>query len=87
MVAMFKESWMVERFKILMAVLFSGLFLVFAVALGGMAAWQFVAGLAGEELVTGFVRSINTAVIALATFELGMGDAIDSVGRTWPDAS
>lgn len=64
---------MVEHFKTYMAMSFSALFLLFAVALGGLAAWQFVTGLMGEELITGLVRSINTAVIALAIFELGIG--------------
>lgn len=64
---------MVERFKTFMAVSFSALFLLFSLALGGLATWQFLAGLASEELINGLVRSINTAVIALAIFELGIG--------------
>lgn len=70
---MFKT--LVENFKILVAMLFSALFLILALSMGILAAWQFVTidFKDAETLVSGIIRAINTAVISLATFELGIG--------------
>ncbi len=70
---MFKT--LVENFKILMAMLFSALFLILALSMGVLAAYQFVTVdyQDADTLVSGIIRAINTAVISLATFELGIG--------------
>lgn len=65
---------MMSKIKTLMAFTFSGFFLLIAFCLVGVMVYQFaVAILSGEELTTTMLRAINTAVIALATFELGIG--------------
>jgi len=62
-----------HRFKSIMAMMFSVFFLVLSLSLTALAIYQFASALAGDSLVTGIVQAINTAVIALATFELGIG--------------
>ncbi len=62
-----------KKLKNFMAIFYSAIFLAFSISLGGLSIYQFIEGLMGEELVTGFVRSINTAVIALATYEMSLG--------------
>ncbi|HKK05793.1 MAG TPA: hypothetical protein VKA50_08105 [Gammaproteobacteria bacterium] len=64
---------MMHRFKSIMAMMFSVFFLVLSLSLTALAIYQFASALAGDSLVTGIVQAINTAVIALATFELGIG--------------
>jgi len=60
--------------KTWMGKIFSLLFLALSLLLIGLAGYQFYAGLAAEkELVSIFVQSINTAIISLAIFELGIG--------------
>lgn len=53
---------------------FSVVFLAFSLLLMGLASYQFVDGLQhGKELISIFVQSVNTGIIALAIFELGLG--------------
>ena len=53
---------------------FSAVFLALSVLLMGLASYQFVDGLEhGKELISIFVQSVNTGIIALAIFELGIG--------------
>jgi len=69
------------KFKTAMALLFSGLFIAVSVSLAGLATYQFIANLLGssqEELIAGCIRSLNTAFISLATFELGV-----SIGKEY----
>jgi hypothetical protein len=60
--------------KTWMGKMFSLLFLALSLLLIALAGYQFYAGLAGQkEVVSIFVQSINTAIISLAVFELGIG--------------
>jgi len=53
---------------------FSVVFLALSVLLMGLASYQFLDGLEhGKELISIFVQSVNTGIIALAIFELGIG--------------
>jgi len=58
-----------------LATAFSGLFHILAVVLVVMSAWTFFDGLMhpGDSLITVAIRSINSLVIALAMYELGVG--------------
>ena len=72
--------------KNLTALMFSVLFLTLAVSLAGLAIVQFVHAFgSSDSLISGLVKSINTAVISLATFELAIGVskeyATDDEGR------
>lgn len=68
---------MTSKLKVLIAVIFSGFFLILSISLAGLAAYQFASSFIGgfkeEELVSGIIQPLNTAIIALATFELGIG--------------
>ncbi|HDP88845.1 MAG TPA: hypothetical protein ENN42_02665 [Thioalkalivibrio sp.] len=58
----------------LIAIMFSTLFLTLSVSLAVVAIVQFTQAFGSEgALISGLVKSINTAVISLATFELGIG--------------
>lgn len=60
--------------KMIMARGFSGFFLSISIMLIGLMAYKFVEGLIIEtDIVTTLLATINKAVIALATFELGLG--------------
>lgn len=60
--------------KVFMARSFAGFFFSVSLVLIGLMGYQFVAGLvAGADIVTTLLGTINKAVIALATFELGIG--------------
>lgn len=62
--------------KVFMARSFAGFFLSVSLVLIGLMGYQFVAGLvAGADIVTTLLGTVNKAVIALATFELGIGIA------------
>lgn len=68
------------RFKFLMAAGFTGFFFGVAILLVGMMIYQFVMGVAaGQELVEILLGMISKAVVALATFELGVG-----IGKEYP---
>jgi len=65
---------MSEWLKFSMGRTFSAVFMVMSILLIGLATYQFGHGLAtGKELVSVFVQSVNTGIIALAIFELGLG--------------
>ena len=67
---------MIERIKQVMAGSFSVMFLIVAGSMAVMSLIEFVRAFTdpGErELISGIVRAMNTAFIALATFELGVG--------------
>ena len=66
---------MFKNYKTVIALLFSGIFHLIAVLLFGLALHTFFHGLGDPELdlVTLVIKSINTLVIALAMFELGLG--------------
>jgi hypothetical protein len=66
---------MFHNYRIGFALLFSALFHCLAVMLVGWSLWSFVDGAlsADTEFVTLVVKSINTLVIALAMYELGLG--------------
>jgi len=60
--------------KTWMGKIFSLLFLSLSLLLIALAGYQFYTGLAQQkEVVSIFVQSINTAIISLAIFELGIG--------------
>lgn len=65
---------MSNRLKLLMGRMFAAMFLSLSLFLAGLACYQFAHGFSeGKELVSIFVQSINTGIIALAIFELGLG--------------
>jgi hypothetical protein len=65
---------MIARFKTAIGLMFSLVFLAIALFLMALATYQFYAGLTeGKELVNIFIQSINTLIISLALFELGLG--------------
>ncbi len=60
--------------KNLLGKLFSVIFLVLSLLLLVLACFQFYLGMAAQkELINIFVQSINTTIISLAIFELGIG--------------
>jgi hypothetical protein len=60
--------------KIGMGRTFSVAFLALSLLLMGLASYQFIDGLkTGKELISIFVQSVNTGIIALAIFELSIG--------------
>lgn len=62
------------RFKTAVGLMFSLVFLTIALLLTALACVQFQSGLAaGKELINIFIQSINTLIISLALFELGLG--------------
>lgn len=62
------------RLKIGMGLMFSGVLLGVSLLLTLLAAGQFFIGLSdGKELINLFVQAINTVIISLAVFELGIG--------------
>jgi hypothetical protein len=68
------ECTMIARFKASIGLMFSLIFLAIALFLTALAMYQFYAGLTeGKELVNIFIQSINTLIISLALFELGLG--------------
>ncbi|WP_199177429.1 hypothetical protein [Geothermobacter hydrogeniphilus] len=65
---------MTQLWKIWLGQTFAAVFLGLALLLIGLAGFQFWNGiLAGHELISILVRALNTAIIALAIFELGIG--------------
>ena len=63
-----------SKLKVAMAYLFSGFFLIVAIFLVCLMTYQFALAIKeAEELTTALVQAINTAIMALATFELGIG--------------
>ncbi|WP_225673817.1 hypothetical protein [Thalassolituus marinus] len=68
------NSWM-GHYRTGLAMLFSGLFHGLAVLMVGLSLTTFLGGLAepGSELISLVVKAINTLVIALAMYELGLG--------------
>lgn len=60
--------------KSAMGLMFSAVLLIVALLLVILAGQQFSSGLAdGKELINLFVQAINTVIISLAIFELGIG--------------
>jgi len=67
---------MEEASKRLMAGVFSTMFLAVTVCLALLSIVEFVLAFVqsqDKDLISGIVRAVNTAIIALATFELGVG--------------
>lgn len=66
---------MFKSYKLSIAYLFSAIFHLIAVVLIGLSLYLFIIGLDNPELdlVTLVIKSINTLVIALAMYELGLG--------------
>lgn len=65
---------MINYLKFWMGRLLAIVFLLVSLFLIGMAGYQFVDGFAeGTEIVNIMIKSINTSIIALAIFELGIG--------------
>ena len=65
---------MKTKMKNLIGKMFSGILLTIAVLLTGLAAYEAYVGLAQDkELITIFIHAINTIVISLAIYELGLG--------------
>jgi multisubunit Na+/H+ antiporter MnhB subunit len=66
---------MIKPYKTSVALLFSAIFHLIAVVLIGLSVQQFIDGLEKPDwdLVTLIIKSINTLVIALAMYELGIG--------------
>lgn len=66
---------MFKNYKLSVAYLFSAIFHLIAVVLIGLSLYLFIIGLDNPklDLVTLVIKSINTLVIALAMYELGLG--------------
>lgn len=66
---------MIKPYKTSVALIFSAIFHLIALVLIGLSIQQFISGLAKADwdLVTLIVKSINTLIIALAMYELGIG--------------
>lgn len=66
---------LIGHYRTGLAMLFSGIFHVLAVILVVLSVSAFLNGLAepGTELITLVIKAINTLVIALAMYELGIG--------------
>jgi len=66
---------MIKPYKTSVALIFSAIFHLIALILIGLSIQQFISGLAKADwdLVTLIVKSINTLIIALAMYELGIG--------------
>jgi len=63
-----------HKLKLLMGRMFAAMFLSLALFLAGLSFYQFIHGLdTDKELVSIFIQSVNTGIIALAIFELGLG--------------
>ena len=74
---------MVNQLKFLMGRLMALTFLSLSMFLIGLAAFQFVEGInETKELVNILIKSINTSIIALAIFELGIGISKEYGKRT-----
>lgn len=86
----------VRHFRQLMAIAFSSIFFLFALFLAWLTFHDLLSGVAALETLTGAaVKAMNTAVISLAAFELGLvvqqeygahveGDFSDVLRRTVP---
>lgn len=69
-------------FRQLMALTFSTIFFILAVALAGLTVDAMVKGLSGSlGLTEAFLKAINMAVVSLATFELGIVVIKEYAGR------
>lgn len=64
---------MVAQFKVWLGKIYACTFLAIALAFGGLALVEFVEAFLTNSLVDGLVRAFNDALIALASFELGIG--------------
>ena len=65
---------MVNQLKFMMGRLLALTFLSLSMFLVGLAAFQFLEGISeGKEIINILIKSINTSIIALAIFELGLG--------------
>ena len=65
---------MINQSKYMMGRLLSLIFLSLSLFLIGLAVFQFVEGFnEGKEMVNILIQSVNTSIIALAIFELGIG--------------
>ncbi len=65
---------MTRLWKIWLGRTFAAVFLSLSLLLVGLAGYQFWSGvLAGHDVISILVQSLNTAIIALAIFELGIG--------------
>lgn len=63
-----------SKLKFLMAWIFSGFFIATTFALVCLMTYHLIVGLVvGDNATTALLRTISTAVVALATFELGIG--------------
>lgn len=70
---------MINRLKFLMGRLLALTFLSLSLLLVGLAVFQFAEGInEGNEVITILIKSINTSIIALAIFELGL-----SIGKEY----
>lgn len=70
------------RLPTVMAVLFSGIFVIFAMYLCGISVYKLVAGIGSQnDLVETLIKSINFAIVGLAVFELAVSIQQEYVGR------
>jgi hypothetical protein len=71
-----------SAFRQLMALAFSTIFFILAVALAGLTIEDIIKGLTGTMgLTEAFLKAINMAVVSLATFELGLVVIKEYAGR------
>lgn len=62
-----------QQLPALMAMLFSGIFVIFALYLCGISLYKLVGGIGSQaDLVESLVKSINFAIVGLAVFELAV---------------
>lgn len=72
-----------NKFKTSMGRLLTALFMFIALFMIGLAIHQFINGLAeGKEIISVLIKSINTSIVALAIFELGIG-----IGKEYGNSS
>jgi hypothetical protein len=65
---------MINQMKFMMGRLLSLIFLSLSLFLIGLAVFQFIEGFnEGKEIVNILIQSVNTSIIAMAIFELGIG--------------
>ena len=68
------ESSSSFNIKYLMAKTFYYLFLLLSISLAGLAIFEFAQSLSSvESMASGFIKTINIAIVSLAIFELGVG--------------
>lgn len=82
-----REIWGTKNYKLIMALVFSGIFHSLSLILISVSLYQFLTTAFGAEgeIISAAIRSINTLVISLAMFELGVGVSKEYVPCNSPE--